>query len=558
METTETNGLLPAVGEIVALAEKHKLSKEFFEAAQPRLEEVAKVLRITETQAALFALVLEHSYEETVSVGAIAKAMNCGKIEILKYMDDFETLEKKSLIRSVRDRYASHSAASVKLPSYHVPMDVIKILRTGRYCRNTAYSGLTGEEFLDTARELLEARRENDINDIGFLAEIKMLFNANVKSAFVQGLKTFNLSVREGIDLAAFILAWLDEEGESMTLRGMRSLLTITEIRSLERRFQKGDHKFIREELIASGNDRGMADSETWTLCEKAKETFLADMNLKERKHYGGKKLIRCNTIQEKTLYYGEKINTRIGELASLLIEENFAAIKTRLAEQKLSAVFTVLFQGPPGTGKTETAWQIARQTGRDIFLVDISETKSQWFGESEKRIKALFDRYKAMVKNRDITPIMLFNEADGVLGKRQELGDTRRGPAQTENAIQNIILQEMENLTGGILIATTNMLVNFDKAFERRFLYKIEFENPDQKARAAIWQNRLPDIDEEAAETLSRRFEFSGGQIENIASKQAINTVLHGATPNLDGILNLCEDEIWAKGAKRIGFTVN
>ncbi|GHV80254.1 hypothetical protein AGMMS49944_20450 [Spirochaetia bacterium] len=85
-------------------------------------------------------------------------------------------------------------------------------------------------------------------------------------------------------------------------------------------------------------------------------------------------------------------------------------------------------------------------------MLVDISETKSMWFGESEKRIKELFDRYHGLLKSGGRTPILFFNEADAVLGKRQELGEVRRGPAQTENAIQNIILQELEDLAGGIL----------------------------------------------------------------------------------------------------------
>jgi SpoVK/Ycf46/Vps4 family AAA+-type ATPase len=116
-------------------------------------------------------------------------------------------------------------------------------------------------------------------------------------------------------------------------------------------------------------------------------------------------------------------------------------------------------------------------------MLGEISETKSKWFGESEKRIKAVFDRYHGLVKEKGIAPILLFNEADAVLGKRRELTQSRLGPDQTENAIQNIILQEMENLNG-ILIATTNMTVNLDKVFERRFLYKIEFDKPDTEAK--------------------------------------------------------------------------
>jgi SpoVK/Ycf46/Vps4 family AAA+-type ATPase len=330
------------------------------------------------------------------------------------------------------------------------------------------------------------------------------------------------------------------------------------EVRRMERHFKMGDHRLVQEGLIVNGCESGMADTETYTLTLKAKETFLADFDLKEKKLRSIKNLIEAASIAELEMFYPPSVACRVGELAGLLREENFSLIKKRLAGKKMSAAFTILFQGPPGTGKTETAYQIARLTGRSLCLVDISETKSQWFGESEKRIKAVFDRYKAVVSGGGLTPILFFNEADAVLGRRQELGGKRHGPAQTENAIQNIILQEMETLHGGILIATTNMISNFDKAFERRFLYKIEFEKPDLKARAQIWHSRLPELAAEDAESISRRYDFSGGQIENIARRQTISAILHNSPLTLDSIAALCEDELLEKTEKRIGFHTN
>ena len=56
---------------------------------------------------------------------------------------------------------------------------------------------------------------------------------------------------------------------------------------------------------------------------------------------------------------------------------------------------FACLFYGAPGTGKTETVYQLSRRTGRDILLVDVPQIKSKWVGDSEKNVKALFERYK-------------------------------------------------------------------------------------------------------------------------------------------------------------------
>jgi SpoVK/Ycf46/Vps4 family AAA+-type ATPase len=187
-------------------------------------------------------------------------------------------------------------------------------------------------------------------------------------------------------------------------------------------------------------------------------------------------------------------------------------------------------------------------------MLVDISETKSMWFGGSEKRIKAVFDRYRGIVKNGGLAPILLFNEADAVLGKRRQLSDSRSGPDQTENAIQNIILQEMENLNG-ILVATTNMTSNLDKAFERRFLYKIEFEKPDAESKKLLWQSLIPSLSGEDAMRLASRFDFSGGQIENIARKNTVSFILKGTDPDSSILETFCMEELLEKNTARIGF---
>jgi SpoVK/Ycf46/Vps4 family AAA+-type ATPase len=217
---------------------------------------------------------------------------------------------------------------------------------------------------------------------------------------------------------------------------------------------------------------------------------------------------------------------------------------------------FTCLFSGAPGTGKTETAYQIARETGRNIMMVDISNTKSCWFGESEKKIKEVFNNYRYAVDNSDIAPILLLNEADAVIGKRLEFDGSSRSVDQTENAIQNIILQELENISG-ILIATTNLTQNMDKAFERRFLYKIEFTRPCLAARQSIWQTMMPALAESEAAALASRFDLSGGQIENIARKSEVDTIINGNRPSMDALTRYCvnENENSFNSAKKIGF---
>lgn len=114
------------------------------------------------------------------------------------------------------------------------------------------------------------------------------------------------------------------------------------------------------------------------------------------------------------------------------------------------------------------------------------------WVGQSEKNVKALFDRYREQVKRAKLTPILLFNEADAIIGKRKN--GAENAVDKMENSLQNIILQEMETLEG-IMIATTNLQQNMDKAFERELgVYRIEFKKPPRR-EAHLRLDLLPEV---------------------------------------------------------------
>ena len=95
------------------------------------------------------------------------------------------------------------------------------------------------------------------------------------------------------------------------------------------------------------------------------------------------------------------------------------------------------------------------------------------------------------------------------------------------------------------------------DSAFERRFLFKIKFENPSTEAKTSIWMNKLSWLDERNAAEFAREYDFSGGQIDNIVRKIAMNEVISGERPGISDIHDMCRTEKIDNpdGSKRIGF---
>ncbi len=318
-------------------------------------------------------------------------------------------------------------------------------------------------------------------------------------------------------------------------------------------------HKLFKKGLLEFVQ-KGNLNEAIITLSSKGKKLVLGEKAFLFEDSINEKNLIKTESIKEKKLFYSEQNQNEIDRLKNALQEDNLRGIQKRLSDDGLPVGVAVLLYGAPGTGKTESVMQIAKGTGRSIVHVDISEAKSVWFGESEKRVKKIFTSYKSACeiaeKKGELMPILLFNEADALISKRKE--DTSGNCAQTENAIQNIILEELENLKG-IFIATTNLASNMDSAFERRFLFKIKFENPSVEAKTSIWMNKLSWLDEKDAKTFAQEYDFSGGQIDNIVRKIAMNEVITGERPALTEIHDMCRSEKIDNqdGAKRVEFTL-
>lgn len=187
---------------------------------------------------------------------------------------------------------------------------------------------------------------------------------------------------------------------------------------------------------------------------------------------------------------------------------------------------------------------------------VNVANIKSKFVGESEKNIKGIFGRYRACCEKSEVKPILLFNEADAIINKRST--NIAHSVDKMENAIQNIILEEIEKLDG-ILIATTNLTSNMDGAFERRFIYKVEFQKPDIETKERIWLSMIHDLDIADAHLLASEFDLSGGQIENVTRKQYVDRVLYNELPTFAKLRDYCKQECmngnnWGSRS-RIGF---
>ena len=265
--------------------------------------------------------------------------------------------------------------------------------------------------------------------------------------------------------------------------------------------------------------------------------------------------VIQPEDIVPKELFHNPAIAEEVLTLEKLLDEKRLKTIMDGLGKNGLSQGFTILLYGAPGTGKTETVLQLARNTERIIFQVNMSQIRAMWVGESEKNLQNIFDTYRHNFNETKRTPILLLNEADAILGKRINVAQS---VDQMNNSMQNILLQELEQFNG-ILIATTNLKQNMDQAFDRRFLYKIKFTSPEAEVRRLIIDNKLPDIPDYFRIMLAESYMLTGAQLENIKKKYHVHKLLQQEEPDINRIEKWCNEETGNVGnSHKIGFKIS
>ncbi|GAB4189558.1 MAG: hypothetical protein Fur006_30920 [Coleofasciculaceae cyanobacterium] len=166
---------------------------------------------------------------------------------------------------------------------------------------------------------------------------------------------------------------------------------------------------------------------------------------------------------------------------------------------------------GLPGTGKTMTAEVIAHALGLKLLIVPYAQLESKYVGETPKNIEAVFEFAKSQ------NAVIFFDEADSFLGKRLE--NVTQSADTSVNLTRSVMLMKLSSHEG-IVIFATNLIRNYDPAFISRIRWQIQFDLPDEAARAKIWQAQIPNelpIDESVDFTqLASQFaEVSGRDIK-------------------------------------------
>ena len=537
--------LLQAIETVAESSKDSKMSADFMKASAFEIKFLAEKYGISERQAVIFAICMDEG-PYRVDYRDLARHLDLGNIAVLAFAKDIDALVHRRLLRyrDVKDE-----------DDFDVPAAVIRCLKHNEVYQLPIHKGLDCAGVFEVLNQWFDDLNDDAIGPKELIEEIHKLFDDNPQVVFGQKVKQLRLDETDELLLIKFCYYLICNDDNDIRFNQMENVFYSTaDFNNAKAALRSDSHTLQTAKLVEFRCEDGIVNNTQFKLTEEAMRDLLAELKITTTEEHLAD-VIKPDQLTPKTMFYTETVQHQVDELNRFFEPEQYAKIRERMQQRGFRQGFTCLFHGGPGTGKTETVYQLARLTGRSIMTVDVPSIKSKWVGDSEKNIKALFDRYRSLVQRAEKAPILLFNEADAIIGIRK--AGAENAVDKMENTIQNIILQEMETLDG-IMIATTNLTENLDSAFERRFLYKIRFDKPDATVRGKIWQQMIPELNDSDAATLAEHFDFSGGQIENVARKHAINSILYGTADEMLPVLeSYCRCEQLNNGIarKRIGF---
>ena len=145
------------------------------------------------------------------------------------------------------------------------------------------------------------------------------------------------------------------------------------------------------------------------------------------------------------------------------------------------------LFEGLPGSGKTEAAKHVARLMGRNLYYVDFENLIDSKLGQTNKNISRVFSEISMIPQSNKV--VVLFDEIDVIALDRINHNDIRE-----MGRVTSTILRELDRMTDLnkeiVIIATTNLYSNFDKALIRRFDAVINFDRYSQEDLVEVAEN--------------------------------------------------------------------
>lgn len=411
-------------------------------------------------------------------------------------------------------------------------------------------------DFLQEYEELIEMKLTDEINTDTLLAETDRLCQSNSSLLLVEAMQNDRMKSEEKVILLSALIQLFKQGKNDVDLDQIIGDLfeESADQFHLRKQSRNGELQILKNHYLQRRKDELRFGN--YVVMDKRGEEILFNEGLTPKVQFVPEicRVQHFDKLSDEKLFYNPSELEQLELIGNIMEESRMTRLISGLKRNGIAAGISVMLHGKPGTGKTAVVKQWAKSSQRMLLWVEVNNIKSPWVGETEQRINKAFKEYEMAFRLYQKKPILLFNEADAILGIRYE---STRPAEQMMNSLQNILLQRLEDFEG-IFIATTNLPQHLDPAFDRRFLFKIQLNNPEGEVSKKILSYRFPQLENSFINMLTQKVKLNGAQWSNIQKKLKIMELIIGKPVSNNEILEwaLTEGEPeYRKKSCLIGF---
>ena len=542
MNKDQSKSLLSSIQKITKLTRGQELTTDLITDITDSATLLAEFYEISVFQAIILSLFLDTGLRDRdVDTEGLIEHFGVNMASMADVNEAIDELLKLNLVYVSRSDYRIRKKSYRRIIKAHDKVLDALVKGEKELLQATKVNDFFG--VLMEVRALIVQRIDDVLTTDDLIEQIKKVLEANTQFPEVEWLSSLqNLSIYDTCLLLDVTIEHLEGTEEVDIDKLLKEIFSdIPDRVKYKKNIKEGKCQLFKTDLLVNSDDI-FSFMNYVRLSDSAMDILLSGSKEVLKKEFKSKvaTLINPDSISQENLFYNESELKQIDTLKEALSDTQYHEISSRMKDLGMKAGFTVLLYGYPGTGKTSTVKQVAKLTGRTIYMVDIQKIQSKWVGESEKNLARAFSEYKDARRYFEKDPILLFNEADAIFGKRMNVNSS---VDKTFNALQNILLQELEDFEG-IFMATTNLADQLDMAFDRRFLYKLNYQKPKDLVRFNILKNNFNNVDVNFLSNVNSRFELTGGQITNIKKKILVESIMNKELNTEEAIERFCIEE--------------
>lgn len=406
MATKSKRTVLSALTNIIDVArheDEHRWDSAYYSYDDALMKKVqrdakflAEQLEITPKQAVIFAIVLDMSKGDEFSKSDLSRALKTNFVQLLSYEEDLKALERAFLIQRCRwgkiqigeevqkcleRNVAFHKPSNENLTTYAILSRISNLFK--------AIDNETQDTMLALLRidDMLQRNPDTSIaktaSKYGILTKGDALFDFYERDDFDKWqCNDYENSMvpQERFLFYAMCFRFFSCNDDDCWWWDFRNFFAERDMEEIQQCYREEELDLQKKHVVVYVSRDGLFVKDHFKIDDPVKEEIWADLGgLPEQTPMAG--TLKHEDLAEKKLFYDDALGREVGTLSSLLSEERYGHIRTALKEKGMRSGFTCLFYGSPGTGKTETVYQLARQTGRDIIMADVTKLKSMWGG---------------------------------------------------------------------------------------------------------------------------------------------------------------------------------